>query len=62
MSELTVIVKDADRTYRHKFLLYDAYTVQLDDPVIKECIDEAINSFKSDAVESVIVNIKMVVQ
>jgi hypothetical protein len=34
MTELTVILKDADRTYRQKFLIYEAYSMSEDDPVI----------------------------
>ena len=46
MSELTVILKDEERTYRHKFIIYENYTVTHDDPVILQCIDEAMKNFE----------------
>lgn len=45
MTELTVILKDSDRTYRQKFLIYETYSPSEDDPVILKCIDEAQKSF-----------------
>jgi len=46
MSELTVILKDSDRTCRQKFLVYENYTVSADDPVIIACMQEAKKSFE----------------
>jgi hypothetical protein len=46
MSELTVVLKDSDRTYRQKFLVYESYSVVDDDPVILKCMDEARKSFE----------------
>lgn len=48
MSELTVILKDSDRTYRQKFLIYEDYTMSCDDPVIRMCIDEAKKNFEGE--------------
>jgi hypothetical protein len=48
MSELTVILKDSDRTYRQKFLIYEAYSMSDDDPVIRMCIEEAKKNFEGD--------------
>ncbi len=48
MNELTVILKDSDRTYRQKFLVYEAYQVSCEDPVILKCIDEARKNFEGD--------------
>ena len=48
MNELTVILKDSDRTYRQKFLVYKDYTVSENDPVIINCIQEAKKSFEGD--------------
>lgn len=56
MTELTVILKDSDRTYRQKFLVYEAYSTTEDDPVILRCIDEAKKNFDGEPEE---INIKI---
>lgn len=48
MSELTVILKDSDRTYRQKFLIYDTYTIDANDQIIQDCIEEAKNNFDGE--------------
>lgn len=48
MTELTVIFKDEDKTYRQKFLLYDVYTVSEGDAVILRCIEEARKNFDGE--------------
>lgn len=48
MSEITVILKDEERTYRQKFLIYEALTVSDNDPVILTCISEAKKNFSGD--------------
>jgi hypothetical protein len=58
MTELTVILKDSDRTYRHKFLIYEHYTLCADDPVIRICIEEAKKSFEGEP-ESIQIKIHM---
>jgi hypothetical protein len=61
MNELTVILKDADRTYRQKFLIYEVYSVSEDDELILSCINEAKKSFDGDA-ESVQIKIHLEIQ
>jgi hypothetical protein len=56
MAELTVILKDSERTYRHKFLVYDLFTIAADDPKIIHCIQEAKKSFEGEPEE---INIKI---
>lgn len=56
MTELTVILKDSDRTYRQKFLVYETYSVIEDDPVILRCIEEAKKNFDGEPEE---INIKI---
>ena len=58
MTELTVILKDSERTYRQKFLIYENYSVSDDDPVILTCIEEAKKNFQGEA-ESVQVKIHL---
>ena len=48
MTELTVIFKDEDKTYRQKFLLYETYTVSEYDAVILRCIEEARRNFDGE--------------
>lgn len=43
-----MILKDSDRTYRQNFLVYEAYSVAYDDPVISTCIEEAKKNFKGE--------------
>ena len=48
MSELTVILKDSDRTYRQKFLIYEEFAVSCEDPIILSCIEEAKKNFEGE--------------
>ena len=50
-SELTVILKDDESTYRQKFLLYDQYTISPEDPTIMECIETAKQNIKVQPTE-----------
>ena len=56
MSELTVILKDSERTYRQKFLVYEAYCPAHDDPLIMRCILEAKKNFDGEPED---INIKI---
>ena len=48
MTELTVILKDSDRTYRQKFLVYENYMASEDEAVILKCVEEAKKNFEGD--------------
>jgi hypothetical protein len=61
MSELTVILKDSERTYKQKFLIYKDYAVADDDAVILACIEEAKKNFEGEP-ESIQVKIHMEIQ
>jgi hypothetical protein len=61
MNELTVILKDSERTYRQKFLIYKTYSICPDDPVIFTCIEQAKKNFEGDP-ESVQVKIHMEIE
>ncbi len=58
MSELTVILKGDERTYREKFLVYEVYTVSYDDPQIQTCIIKAKANFLGEP-ESVQIKISL---
>lgn len=61
MSELTIILKDSERTYRQKFLIYDTISVSHDDPTILKCIDEDMKNFDGEP-ENIQVKIHMEIQ
>lgn len=44
-SELTVILKGDDRTYREKFPIYESYSISYDDPEVQKCIITAKANF-----------------
>ena len=46
--EITITVKDDEKTLRTKHLIYDPVTVSSVDPIIKNCIDETIKNFNAD--------------
>lgn len=59
--EMTVILKDEERTYKHKFLIYDDVMMSPTDKTIQDCIREARLSFK-EIPEDIIIKTTMVVQ
>ena len=61
MNELTVILKDEDKTFRQKFLIYEKYEASDDDPTILDCIKEARKNFDGDP-DSVQIKIHMEIQ
>ena len=63
MSELTVILKDSERTYRQKFLIYESYIIGVDPmhPKIIQCIEEAKKNFQGDP-ESITIKIHVEIQ
>jgi hypothetical protein len=61
VSEITVIVKDEERNLRLKYLVYDPYAVDENDPIIKDCIDRTVAEFKGTP-DSVKVKINLEIQ
>lgn len=61
MNELTVILKDSERTYRQKFLVYESYSVSDYDPLILKCIEEAKKNFVGEP-ENIQIKIHMEIQ
>jgi hypothetical protein len=59
--ELTVVFKDEERSYRHKFLLYETFTMSPNDPVITQCINEALEGFQGEP-EDIKIQTLMVLQ
>lgn len=46
VSEITVIVKDEEKTLRTKTLAYESYSMHQDDPILSECVKMSVNEFK----------------
>ena len=44
--ELTVTIKGSESSYKQKFLVYEKFTWSEHDPVIKQCVDEALANAK----------------
>jgi hypothetical protein len=61
MFELIVILKDSERTHRHKFVIYEEVYVNPDDPIIISCIEEAKKNFEGEP-ESIQIKINLEVQ
>lgn len=59
--ELTVVLKDSERTYRHKFLIYEDILLDPQASVILDCIKEARESFKAEP-EDIVIKTSMVIQ
>jgi len=43
-TELTITIKGIESTYKQKFLLYDEYLFSENDPIIKKCLQEAMEN------------------
>ena len=61
MNELTVILKDEDRTYRQKFLIYESYVIAESDPIVITCIEAAKKNFDGEP-ESITIKISLEIQ
>lgn len=61
MTELTVILKDSDRTYRQKFLVYESYTPSENDSIVLACIEEAKKCFEGEP-ETIQIKIHLEIQ
>lgn len=59
--EVTVVLKDSERTYRQKFLIYEDFCLHPDDLVIKACVQSARKNFEGEP-EDVQVRTLMVVR
>ena len=59
--ELTVIIKDDDKTCKQKFLIYDNFTMKEDDPTVAECIRLSKENFKGSP-DSIQLRCLMVIQ
>lgn len=61
VSELTVTIKDEEKSLTKKFLVYETYTTDENDPIIKDAIDQTLKNFDAEP-SNVIVKIKLEIQ
>ena len=45
-TELTVTVRGEERSYKQQFLLYEDFGWNEEDPIIKQCVEEALSNAK----------------
>lgn len=46
--ELSITIKDSERTLKKEFLVYEPVTLVEDDPIISQCIKEVVEEFKGE--------------
>lgn len=44
-SELSVMIKDDEKRLNKKFTIYESYTVDENDPIIKDCVEQTLENF-----------------
>ncbi len=59
-SELTVVIKDDEKTLRTKYIVYEPYSVDEQDPVIKKYVEQCIRNFDGTPTD-VIVKINLII-
>jgi hypothetical protein len=48
VTEITVTIKDEEKTLRSKYLTYVKYALDYDDPVIKDCVARSLKDFSGE--------------
>jgi hypothetical protein len=61
VSELTVIMKDEEKTLRNKSLIYEDYMVDSEDPIIRQAVEQTLKIFGAEP-DSIKISITMVVE
>jgi hypothetical protein len=46
--ELSIIIKDEERTLKKDFLIYEPITLIESDPIIQKCVKEVMEEFKGE--------------
>lgn len=44
-SEIMVAIKDEEKTLRTKYIIYETYQADENDPIIKDCIEKTLENF-----------------
>ena len=61
VSEISVTIKDDEKSLTKKFLEYENYTVDEEDPIIKAAIEETLRNFDGEP-SDIVVKIKIEIQ
>lgn len=61
VSEVTVSIKDEEKTLKKKFLIYEPFVVSENDTTIKSCIEETLKNFSSEP-SNIKVRINMLIE
>lgn len=64
MTEITITIKTIQERFTKKFLVYKTYTMDANDPYIREILDETKKSLyiEPDTIESITIRSTLVVQ
>lgn len=46
--EVTVTVKNEEKSLKTKYLIYEDLCVNQDDPIIKNCVEQAVKNFSDE--------------
>lgn len=60
-AEVTIVLKNDEKRQSHKHLIYDKFTCDIEDPILKSLVDEASKQF-NDEVEDIQIKIKVTVK
>lgn len=60
-AEVTISVKNDEKRQSHKHLIYDKFTCDIEDAILKELVDNATKQF-NDEVDDIKIKITMQVQ
>ncbi len=55
---ISVRIKDDEKSLKKDYLIYDPVSVDQDDPIIKECVEELLKEFNAEP-SDIFVNIKL---
>lgn len=59
--EITVVLKNSEQTYRHKFSIYDDVLMSPQAALISDLIEQATQAFRAE-VDDIVIKATMVVQ
>lgn len=48
VTEITVTIKDEEKTLRSKYLVYEKFSVDYNDPIIKDCVARSLKDFSGE--------------
>lgn len=57
MCEVTITLKDSERTYKKKFLVYEKFMFDISDDLIQRLLEETRQEFKGEITDCKIVGV-----